>query len=317
MIRSKVSMHRYGLFLAAAVAMAAPCTTATPECWNRVEIVDGRHLGVYSSTPVAQLDPRLERVFILVHGTQRNATDYFVTAVHAAQEAGALERTLVIAPAFRGNDGSRCKDSLEKDELAFECNSWKDGRLARNGHADSFSAMDRLLELVDLQPGLKEIVVAGHSAGGQYVQRYAAANRAEPKLKHKVRYVVANPSSYLYLETWRPEASPCPGYNKYKYGLSSLTGYAKQVGAEALRTQYLQRDVTYLLGERDFTDEHNLDKSCEAMAQGPNRLARGLAYFERLTATYQAPHKLVKVPGCDHNADCMYRSETARAVVFR
>ena len=57
-----------------------------------------------------------------------------------------------------------------------------------------------------------------------------------------VRYLVANPSSYLYLETWRPvkenPAARCPGLDKYKYGLDQLTGYAGQTGAEAIRLSY-------------------------------------------------------------------------------
>ena len=80
--------------------------------------------------------------------------------------------------------------------------------------------MDRLLAALDDKarfPALKEIVVAGHSAGGQYVQ---------PTLSALVRYLVANPSSYLYLEPWRPvngnPAELCPGFNKYKYGLDEL-----------------------------------------------------------------------------------------------
>src|SRR5438445_13467960 len=119
---------------------------------------------------------------------------------------------------FKANDGSGCMDALDDGELAFSCNGWKDGEPALGSAIDSFSAMDGLLAALDDKarfPALKEIVVAGHSAGGQYVQRYAAGNRIEPTLSTPVRYLVANPSSYLYLEPWRPvngnPAERCPG----------------------------------------------------------------------------------------------------------
>lgn len=45
---------------------------------------------------------------------------------------------------------------------------------------------------------------AGHSAGGQYVTRYEMANRIHETLGLPVSYVVANPSSYAWLDTTRP-----------------------------------------------------------------------------------------------------------------
>ena len=111
---------------------------------------------------------------------------------------------------MKANDGSGCMDALDDGELAFSCNGWKDGEPALGSPIDSFTAMDRLLAALDDKarfPALKEIVVAGHSAGGQYVQRYAAGNRIEPTLSAPVRYLVANPSSYLYLEPNRPTGS--------------------------------------------------------------------------------------------------------------
>jgi len=47
---------------------------------------------------------------------------------------------------------------------------------------------------------LRSIVLAGHSGEGQFMQRYAAVNQMEQKLGVSIRYVVANPSSYLYFE---------------------------------------------------------------------------------------------------------------------
>ncbi len=231
-----------------------------------------------------------------------------------------MESTLVIAPQFHANDGDRCKDNLEAGEEPFACRGWQDGVATRKAPLSSFTAMDRLLRALgnhELFPALKEIVLAGHSAGGQFVQRYAATNRVDGKLPVPLRYVVANPSSYLYLESWRPvEHAACPAFDRYKYGLQGLTGYQAEMGADGIRAAYPRRAVTYLLGELDTTDEHNMDKTCPAMAQGPNRLERGLTYSQRLQQTFHADHQLLRVPGCGHSGDCMYRSENGRKAVF-
>ena len=39
------------------------------------------------------------------------------------------------------------------------------------------------------------------------------------------------------------------------------------------------------------------------MAQGPNRLQRGLAYFERINQTFQTNHQLLRVPDCGQLVD--------------
>lgn len=112
-----------------------------------------------------------------------------------------------------------------------------------------------------------------------------------------IRYVIANPSSYLYLTRERPrpdgkgyapyERGICPTYNQYKYGTDKLPAYAQETDDTRLFIRYAERDVTYLLGGADNNPEHRLlDKTCGAEAQGATRLARGTAYlqYERIVA---------------------------------
>jgi pimeloyl-ACP methyl ester carboxylesterase len=308
--------------LLAASAYGAACETAGPECQEHVPVAGGKFLVVYRSRPLAMRDEAIERVFILVHGLGRDGDSYYKTAISATREAGRLGNTLVIAPQFHAKDGN-CKDATENAEAVFACRGWQDGNSTADAPLSSFAAMDELVRAVanrERFPKMTGIIVAGHSAGGQFVQRYAAVNRVDGKVGVPLRYVVANPSSYLYLESWRPVAEPgkaCPGFDRYKFGMQGLTGYVAETGAAAIRSEYPRRNVTYLLGELDTTDEHNMDKTCPAMAQGPNRFARGVAYVDRLQKSFGATtHKLVKVPGCAHSGDCMYRSDAAKGVVF-
>ena len=99
---------------------------------------------------------------------------------------------------------------------------------AAPGPVTAFGALDALLtRFADAQafPALKAVVVAGHSAGGQLSQRYAAVARADAALKARgvaVRIVVANPSSYLWFGAERPyppAPGACPDYDRWKYGI--------------------------------------------------------------------------------------------------
>ena len=60
-------------------------------------------------------------------------------------------------------------------------------------------------------------MLAGFSAGGQLVQRYAAVGKGSDI---DLRYVVGRPSSFLYFGAARPEATTgCADFNRWKYGL--------------------------------------------------------------------------------------------------
>ena len=80
--------------------------------------------------------------------------------------------------------------------------------------------MDQILRrLADRKifPNMAVIVIAGHSAGGQFVSRYEMANRVENELGVPVRYVVANPSSYAWPDATRAlpvgDAAPADAVN--------------------------------------------------------------------------------------------------------
>src|SRR5262249_13741676 len=146
---------------------------------------------------------------IMVHGTNRNADHYFWTAVTAAFLAGALDDSVVIAPRIASAAGN-CHDTLAPDEVSWSCtgDSWRSGGNAAS-HPDltSVDSVDDVLKKLASKtvfPNLRAIVVAGHSAGGQFVARYQMANHVHDTLGVPVRYVVANPSSYAWPDATRP-----------------------------------------------------------------------------------------------------------------
>lgn len=334
----------------------APCTTATAACteWVSSPAGPGRLL-IYRSHSVTRPNRTITRAFVLIHGAGRDADNYFRAALAAAFLAGQLDSAIVISPRFASNDGRGCRDSLAQGEANWGCagpGRWTSGgEAAGSDKLTSYDIMDDLLRLLakkSVFPNLTAIVVGGHSAGGQYAQHYAMANRVHEQLGVPVTYVVANPSLYAYLDSLRPsisavprsvaalapgyqeplpdnlpppfmpssDAKSCTTFDDWPYGLNRKAGYAGRLTNEQLKQQFLTRPVVYLLGGYDILPLFGFDGSCPAMTQGPTRMARGLAYHRYVNERFDAKHHEVTVASCGHNARCMFTSEEALRLVF-
>ena len=339
----------------AATAATPPCTAASAECtqWITVGSGPGRIL-VYRTFPLDVRNEAVRRAVVMVYGAGRDADNYFRHLLAAAFLAGALENTLLAAPRFASNDGRECRDALGAEELNWPCegpHTWRSGAFATGSQiVTSYDAADAiLLQLANREifPQLGEIVLAGHSAGGQFVTRYQMSNSVHERLGVPVRYVISNPSSYAYLDPLRPtagalpanvaaappgyqpppakallpfaeypDARNCTSYDDWPYGLKNREGYSARRTDDELKKQLAARPATYLLAELDILPLSGFDTSCPAMAQGATRLARGLAYAKYVNESYKAKHETVIVPACGHNARCMFTSEAALPVLF-
>ncbi|WP_455885284.1 alpha/beta hydrolase [Pseudomonas spelaei] len=289
--------------------------------------LEGGDLSLGLSQDWRQPLPGVTRALIIVHGRLRNAQTYLHSGVEAAQRAAVGAGTLVIAPQFL-NESDVKRNQLDDRLLRWQGNDWMAGEPSTGpGHVSSYGALDQIIKHLGnrtLFPALKEIVVAGHSGGAQVVQRFALLGHAHPSLQAegiRLRYVVANPSSYAYFSPQRPvpfDAPRCPGFNDWKYGLQHLPAYAKGQRAEQLEQAYVLRDITYLLGQQDIDPNHPaLDKRCEAEAQGAYRLIRGHNYFDYLKRRHpQLRQTLVEVPGVGHDGDAMFTSPEGQNVLF-
>jgi len=272
--------------------------------------------------------PQVTRALVIVHGRLRNAQTYLQSAEDAAAHAGQAANTLVIAPQFL-NASDVKRNHLDNQVLRWKGNDWMAGAPSTApGQISTYGALDQIIKHLGnrtLFPALKEIVVAGHSGGGQVVQRFALTGHDHPTLRTegiRLRYVVANPSSYAYFTAQRPvqfDTASCPGFNDWKYGLQHLPAYAKGQSAEQLEQAYVSRNITYLLGQQDTDPNHPaLDKSCAAETQGAYRLIRGHNYFDYLKQRHpQLSHTLVEVPGVGHNGDGMFTSPEGQKVLFQ
>jgi pimeloyl-ACP methyl ester carboxylesterase len=296
---------------------------------GRLAVGDQGILPLYLSGDWALPLPSITRAVIVLHGRLRNADVYYKSARTAQAAAGDEgQATIMIVPQFLSQlDIDALK--LPEETLRWSLEGWEGGddALAPNP-VSSFKALDAILaKLADRRifPNLKQVVVAGHSGGGQVAQRYAIAGKGEATLVRQhieVRYVVANPSSYAYFSADRPEpsiAASCPGYNSWKYGMDERPPYLADATPAALEQRYVEREVIYLLGTLDTNPEHPaLDKSCMARAQGSYRYARGHDYADAMAKRDNGTpnHKLFDVAGVGHDADKMLTSTCGLAALF-
>jgi pimeloyl-ACP methyl ester carboxylesterase len=306
--------------------------------------VDGAaaRLPVLATLALDQGHADVTRAIIVIHGALRNAEGSFTAMQHAMTLAGeAGHHALILAPQFL-SEVDAVRYPLPLDVPVWSVDGWKDGSLSEIRRDDStdqrvssFAVLDALLETLSdrkLWPALDLVVLAGHSAGAQFVQRYAAAGRAPTVLSHQgihTRFFVANPSSYLYFDERRPTehgfvtfpVRRCPGFDHYKYGLEAPNPYVASQTLQALMSHYARQQVIYLLGSLDADAAHPfLDHSCAAEAQGPTRLARGQAYYRYLPLVLgrevMRRHHQVLVEGVGHDHQGMFQSPCGVAWLF-
>lgn len=340
----------------------SPCRYADERCEEWVPLDNNEQRArIYRTYALTLPNSQIEHAVVVIHGQGRNADGYFRHALAGTFLADALQNTLVISPRFASNEGKSCRDKLDVNEVGWIClgpESWRSGGEQATPAAkklNSFDFMDAIVwRLADRKvfPNLRTIVIAGHSAGGQYVGRYQMSNRIHEKIRSEtnivISYVIGNPSSYTYPDALRPtrtaipdnvsagapgfvparpvapqpafvpypDAQGCTNFNSWPYGLEKKVGAARNLSNEQLKENLAARPATFLLGELDILPLYGFDSSCAAMAQGPTRLARGFAYVRFVNETLNSKHPAVWVPACGHDARCMFTAEKALPYLF-
>ncbi len=286
--------------------------------------------------------PQVVRAVVMFHGKGRDVDGYYRSTLRAAERAGgdAAATSIVVAPQFLNEEDARAHH-LPDSVLRWPQGTWEAGTEAAGPVSISaYEVIDAIVvHLADrrLFPNLKTIVLAGHSGGGQAMQRYAIVGRGESLAGNEIhlRYVIANPSSYFYFGDERPRfegtsfrfetasGGGCRDFDHWKFGPVDVhEEYVRQsaaAGWQGLEDTFAKKDVVYLLGTADVDPhEKDLDVSCAGEMEGPSRFLRGQAYYAWLHGRHAAEwnQRLWFVPDVAHSAGKMFTSECGVAALF-
>ena len=190
-------------------------------------------------------------VMFVMHGVGRDADRYVAEWVEMATKEGLI----IIVPEFTrqgfpGNRAYNFGDVFAEDGTLRPRDRW------------SYSAIDAIFDRVVAREKLAatSYVLFGHSAGAQFVHRFVLLGLGA-KMS---RAISANSGSY----TW-----PI-GPNRWPFGVNGLPAGLWQPETA------LGMPMLVMQGTADNDPDYpSLPRQPEAMAQGPHRLARGLAFF--------------------------------------
>jgi cyanophycinase len=286
----------------------ASCIANIEECKEVLKITSS-DFPVY----ISRGSNKIEKVIVVIHGTDRNANEYLKDLISNIDSDSLLHNTAVVAPHFL-----QANDPVQTNEIRWDqgwIHSWKYGfKSAAPVEISSFEVIDRLIKNIDENWHPKKIMIVGHSAGAQFVQRYAHGTRITYDINSGISYVVSNPSSYLYSldkrlinDKWDLPVD-CKEYNTYIYGLEDRNEYLSKMSVDAIRDNYVDNHVIYLMGEADTLSD-DLDESCEANIQGKNRIERARNYFAFLNQFFpDHHHRFITVPKVGHDHIKMFSS---------
>ena len=273
----------------------------------------------------------ITNAIVAFHGINHYGKSIYENLKNAASSEGQLNNTIIIAPIMTEIKHINYYN-LDQNVYPYWTTRWKYGDLSQNSNrVSSFTIIDNIIKaLVRNNPNLKTLTITGFSAGGQMINRYAAAGRGPNDVPDgiKIQFVSYAPSSYVYLNNLRaipgsetrfgkPNTN-CSNYNRYIYGLESdLNSYLRQTGVTAMRQNFRNRTVYQMVGSND-TSTRFLDVKCGAMLQGAERYQRARIYTNYARAYYlQNNNKnLIVAQGYGHSASA-YKASNIRKIFFR
>jgi predicted esterase len=295
-------------------------------------------------------------VVFTVHGSGRNADDYLYAGMVSARYQTNYDPNdiLVISPRFLSPQDNYTTPTTDFIPMMWNVtgpipHTWRYGAnaLPPSNEISSYDCLDAMINFIAKNkkikfPNLHRIVVIGHSAGGQYVHRWALLSNISAWSIMPIRVLVSNPRSYCYLDGRRfnfdkgynsppfevPNQSKidsCPEYNQWEWGLDDggrvIAPYKDRALRELswnrteLAERYASRDVIYLAGE---SDTERLKSSCEDDDfEGRFRRERSHYYFLSLRHYFgRTVHKRFVVKNVGHDHALMFESIAAVDAMF-
>lgn len=220
-------------------------------------------------------------ILIVLHGAARDPEEF----LNALKEKAKEKKVMVFAPGF----SKEFYSNSDYQEVGIFTN---ENALKSEGE-QTISVIDPIFRFIVTHSvsGAKKYDIYGHSAGGQFVHRFMLFHYSP----YVNRAMVGSPGWYTFPDTKSP----------YPYGL-------KNTNSENEKTiqKFLSKHVILQLGLKDTIRESYLRVTPEAEAQGANRYARGINFFNYLQEKAETNHwkfnwTKVVVPDVPHNSGLM------------
>ncbi|KAL3418802.1 wsc domain-containing protein [Phlyctema vagabunda] len=287
-----------------------------------------------------------KRVVIVVHGAERDPGTYMSNLLSALSQVPNsdvdFDSVAICAPYFPNGadkttgypwtEGLANGRGSTSSALVWSGTVWADGGNNmypyKTKTVSSYEALDQLLKYFDdssIFPNMQQIVIAGHSLGAQFVQRYAAVAN-ELGLSTPISYWVGNPNSYLWFSETRPlDYSSCSTYDDWREGLSNydaVNSYGSALvaeGREAVLARYNSRSVNYGRGVQDLGDTSS---TCAPRVSGGNRNERFFNFIRDFPPscpspdTAAGPCSTIDYIQTGHDAGVMFASAAGQARLF-
>ena len=264
----------------------------------------------------------LEKAVIVVHGASFNPDDYYGYLTSTLEALGVSEKTVLIAPDFKQN-------AVSSNDLYWSSLGYRDGK-ASSGTTkiSSFEVLDIIINrLADKNffPALNEIIITGQSSGGRFLHTYAAGNRSESSHSDiHFEYIVSESQYFYYPTNERIDEqtnslyvpSNCNGLNIWPFGYQLAPDYVGVLDKASFDDRFVNRSITYLLGNGTGTDSELNTTDCEAILSGSSRYLRGENMYLYMGLKYpNHNHKKTIAQGVSHNGSAIYTSPEFKSLL--
>jgi|TARA_B110000305_G_C19434273_1_gene637968 hypothetical protein len=281
----------------------------------------------YANYPIFEEKARwenLDKAIIVIHGASFNPDDYFRYMTTTLEYLDYSENTVLVAPHFK-------KIPMTLKDLYWEGYDYRDGKPSgSNFPISSFEVLDFLVsQLADknIFPALKKIIITGQSSGGRFLHTYAAANRSETAyVDIQFEYIVSESQYFYYPTTERIqeqtnelfEPSTCSELSVWPFGFEGVPDYVNILTKEEFDQRFVNRSITYLLGDGEGSDSSLNTRDCNAVLSGSSRYIRGENMFQYMNLKFSTHnHKKVIVEGVSHQGSAIYTSNEFRSYLIQ
>ena len=320
-----------------------------PQPRLKVANTENCYIPYISNHSLHERNEEIEHVILAIHSSNHDALMVYKNCMKLVDGHDDLSKsTLVMAPQFLME--KHVKSSTDKNLLFWKAYPFWGSSVSttksagRDLRISAYSILDQVISNICSKttfPNVQRLTILGHSAGGQLVNRFAASNAVEYDVIRPAgihwRYIVMNPSSYVYFSAKRSVNGSMqdfseppdkiieshPHYNNYGYGLDRLYSYHRNHGLtpEKIRHMYPQRNVIYLLGEQDCVADASMSTHPHAMLQGDNRLDRGKIYYGHLIDEFgpsiKDTQEIAIIPKVGHSGRQMILSKQGQRWILK